>query len=116
MTTLDELPRGLIDEVIATRRDLHAHPELGFEEVRTAGIVATRLRELGYEVHSGIGVTGVVGVLRSEGAGKTVMLRADMDALPLAEKPPTRTRRRKRGRCMPAATMGTSRCCSARRN
>ncbi len=86
MTTLDELPRGLIDEVIATRRDLHAHPELGFEEVRTAGIVATRLRELGYEVHSGIGVTGVVGVLRSEGAGKTVMLRADMDALPLAEE------------------------------
>ncbi|MBC5800379.1 MAG: amidohydrolase [Candidatus Eremiobacteraeota bacterium] len=84
MTTL--LPRDLIDEVIATRRDLHAQPELGFEEVRTAGIVATRLRSYGFEVHEGIGVTGVVGVARSERAGKTIMLRADMDALPLPEE------------------------------
>jgi len=58
MTTL--LPRDLLDEVIATRRQLHAHPELGFEEVRTAGIVAERLRTYGFEVHEGIGVTGVV--------------------------------------------------------
>ena len=85
MTSL-ELPPGLIDEVVAMRRDLHAHPELGFEEVRTAGIVAGRLRDLGYEVHEGIGVTGVVGVVRGERPGKTVMLRADMDALPLPEE------------------------------
>jgi len=84
MTTL--LPRDLLDEVIATRRQLHAHPELGFEEVRTAGIVAERLRTYGFEVHEGIGVTGVVGVARGERAGKTIMLRADMDALPLPEE------------------------------
>ncbi len=76
----------LLDEVIATRRDLHEHPELGFEEVRTSGIVAQRLRALGFEVHERIGVTGVVGVLRGERAGKTIMLRADMDALPLPEE------------------------------
>jgi amidohydrolase len=81
-----DLPQALIEEVIATRRDLHAHPELGFEETRTAGIVAGRLRSLGYEVHEGIAVTGVVGVLRSARPGKTIMLRADMDALPLPEE------------------------------
>ena len=85
MPTL-ELSRPLLDEVIATRRDLHAHPELGFEEIRTAGIVAGRLRELGYDVHEGIGVTGVVGVMRGVRPGKTIMLRADMDALPLTEE------------------------------
>jgi amidohydrolase len=83
---LSELPPGLIDDVIAIRRDLHANPELGFEEVRTARIVARRLRELGYDVHEGIGVTGVVGVMRGNRPGKTIMLRADMDALPLGEE------------------------------
>jgi amidohydrolase len=86
MTTLLELPQSLIDEVVATRRDLHRHPELGFEETRTAGIVAARLRELGYEVTEGIGITGVVGVLHGTRPGKTIMLRADMDALPLPEE------------------------------
>jgi amidohydrolase len=81
-----DLPQALIDDVVATRRDLHAHPELGFEETRTAGIVAARLRALGYEVHEGIAVTGVIGVLRSDRPGKTIMLRADMDALPLPEE------------------------------
>ena len=81
-----EPSQSLIDEVIATRRDIHAHPELGFEEVRTAGVVAERLRSLGYDVHTGIGTTGVVGVLRGSRPGKTIMLRADMDALPLAEE------------------------------
>ena len=80
------LPAGLLAEVIATRRDLHAHPELGFEEFRTAGIVATRLRSLGYDVHERIATTGVAGVLRGRAPGKTVMLRADMDALPLREE------------------------------
>jgi amidohydrolase len=85
MTTAS-LPAGLIDEVVAFRRDIHAHPELGFEESRTAGIVSARLRDLGYEVHDGIAITGVVGVLHGTRPGKTVMLRADMDALPLAEE------------------------------
>jgi len=85
MPTIAVTP-ALIDEVVATRRDIHAHPELGFEESRTAALVAARLRELGYDVHEGIAVTGVVGVLRGGRPGKTVMLRADMDALPLAEE------------------------------
>ena len=81
-----DLPSALLDEVVATRRDLHAHPELGFEEERTAAMVAARLRELGFDVHTGIGKTGVVGVLRGSQPGKTIMLRADMDGLPLDEE------------------------------
>jgi amidohydrolase len=81
-----ELPQTLADDVIATRRDLHRHPELGFEEHRTAALVAERLRALGLDVHTGIGGTGVVGVLRGSKPGKTVMLRADMDALPIEEE------------------------------
>lgn len=65
-------------------RDLHAHPELSFQEERTAGIVAARLTEQGYEVTTEVGGTGVVGVLRN-GEGPTVLLRADMDALPVEE-------------------------------
>ncbi|HTW82659.1 MAG TPA: amidohydrolase [Candidatus Sulfotelmatobacter sp.] len=76
----------LMAEVVATRRDLHRHPEQGFEEIRTAGIVAERLRALSLEVHTGIGKTGVVGVLRGNRPGKTIMLRADMDALPIEEE------------------------------
>ncbi|MGW6660440.1 amidohydrolase [Rhodococcus sp. NPDC055024] len=71
-------------------KDLHAHPELSFAEHRTAGIVADRLRDLGFEVHSGVGGTGVVGVLRNssslrKSSSATVLLRADMDALPVEE-------------------------------
>jgi amidohydrolase len=66
-------------------RDIHAHPELAFQEKRTAGIVAGWLREFGYETATGVGRTGVVGVLRN-GAGPTVLLRADMDALPVREQ------------------------------
>jgi amidohydrolase len=65
-------------------RDLHRHPELAFEETRTAGIAAARLRAAGYDVIEGVGRTGVVGVLRN-GEGPTVLLRADMDALPVSE-------------------------------
>jgi hippurate hydrolase len=65
-------------------RDLHSHPELGFQEHRTAEIVARRLTALGYEVTTGVGRTGVVGVLRN-GNGPTALLRADMDALPVKE-------------------------------
>ena len=72
--------------LVRTRRDLHRHPELGFQEHRTAGIVAERLRAAGYEVETGIAETGVVGTLRGgAGDGPTLLLRADMDALPIAE-------------------------------
>ncbi|MDT1061423.1 M20 aminoacylase family protein [Paracoccus sp. CPCC 101403] len=68
-------------------RDLHAHPELGFEEVRTSGVVAARLREWGFdEVHEGVAKTGVVGILKGRGDGnRRIGLRADMDALPINE-------------------------------
>jgi amidohydrolase len=75
------------EELTAIRRDFHAHPEIGFEEVRTAGIVADLLKRWGVdEVHTGIGRTGVVGVIKGKGeGGRTVGLRADMDALPMDE-------------------------------
>jgi amidohydrolase len=77
---------GYADELTAIRRDLHAHPEIGFEEVRTSGIVADKLTQWGIEVHRGIGGTGVVGVLKGNGAGgRRIGLRADMDALPMEE-------------------------------
>ncbi len=73
------------DEMTRWRRDFHAHPELGFEENRTAEIIATKLREFGLEVHRGIGKTGVVGVLRAGDAKRSIGLRADIDALPILE-------------------------------
>jgi amidohydrolase len=76
----------LLPELIELRRDLHAHPELAFEERRTAGIVAAALRLLGLEVHEGLAGTGVVGTLRVGGSGRAVGLRADMDALPMTEQ------------------------------
>ena len=66
-------------------RDLHRHPELSFQEERTAGILSGRLRTLGFDTTTGVGRTGVVGVLRN-GDGPTALLRADMDALPMQEK------------------------------
>ena len=77
---------GLFADTVAIRRDLHAHPELAFEERRTAGLVAERLRALGLETHTGLGGTGVVGLLNGAHDGPTIMLRADMDALPMAEE------------------------------
>ncbi len=77
---------ALTDELVATRRDLHMHPEMGFTEVRTAGIVADRLNSLGYEVIAGVGKTGVVGLLQGGQPGdRTILLRFDMDALPIDE-------------------------------
>jgi amidohydrolase len=86
MTQTIEIPASVENDVIAIRRDLHMHPELGFEEVRTAGIVADRLRRLGYEVKTGIAQTGVIGVLRTKKPGRTILLRADMDGLPIEER------------------------------
>ncbi len=74
-----------IDEFVTLYQDLHTHPELSFQETRTSGIVAERLTALGFEVTTGVGRTGVVGVL-ANGEGPVVMLRADMDALPVEEK------------------------------
>ena len=79
----DEMKPALVER----RRDFHMHPELAFNEVRTAGIVAARLGELGYEVTSGVGKTGVVAVMEgSGGMGETLLLRFDMDALPIREQ------------------------------
>jgi hippurate hydrolase len=75
-----------ISRFVALRRDIHAHPELGFEEHRTSRMVADRLREWGIEVHTGIAGTGVVGVLRNGSGKRTIGLRADLDALPLQEE------------------------------
>ncbi len=78
---------ALREELVAIRRDLHAHPELGFQEFRTANIVAEKLGELGYEVVTGVGTTGVVGLLTGGQPGnRTVLLRFDMDALPIHEE------------------------------
>ena len=79
----------LVPDMVALRRDLHEHPELAFEEVRTSGIVAQRLRALGLEVQTGVAKTGVVGLLRggaSKGDARTIAIRADMDALPIHEQ------------------------------
>jgi amidohydrolase len=73
-------------QVVAWRRDIHQHPELGNREFRTSKIVADELRRLGFEVRTGVAYTGVVGVLRGDRPGPTIALRADMDALPVTEQ------------------------------
>src|SRR3954464_3833887 len=91
VASLDRL-RGEIDEilpgVVADRRQFHEHPELGFQEFETARTVAERLQALGVEdIRTGIAVTGLTGLIRGgKGPGKVVLLRADMDALPILEE------------------------------
>jgi len=77
--------RALEGKLIERRRDIHAHPELGNQETRTAQLVADHLRRLGLEVRTGAARTGVVGILRGGRPGPVVALRADMDALPVKE-------------------------------
>ncbi len=77
---------GLLPDLESVYKDIHSHPELSMQENRTARIAADRLRAAGYEVTTGVGKTGVVGLLRN-GDGPTVMLRADMDALPVRRRP-----------------------------
>ncbi|WP_421992948.1 M20 aminoacylase family protein [Roseococcus sp.] len=84
MPTLDKI-RAYHPELTELRRDLHAHPELGMVEHRTAEIVAKQLESFGVEVHRGVGKTGVVGVLRGRPGNRAIGLRADMDALPIEE-------------------------------
>ncbi|MCA0452736.1 MAG: amidohydrolase [Chloroflexi bacterium] len=79
------LAAELRDELVIRRRDFHMYPELGFEEFRTSGLVADELRKLGLEVQTQVGRTGVVGMLEGEHDGPTVLVRADMDALPIQE-------------------------------
>ena len=109
-------------DIQAWRRDIHQHPELLYDVHRTAAFVADRLREFGCdEVATGLGRTGVVGVIKGrkpkgDGDVKVIGLRADMDALPIEEQTNLRlSPPRRRARCMPAAMTGTPRCCSARR-
>ena len=85
MTFLDEA-RRIKAYTVERRRDFHKHPELGFEETRTAGIVAETLEELGLEVTTGVGGTGVVGLLRGKADSQVLLLRFDMDALPIQEE------------------------------
>jgi len=72
-------------EIAAIRRDLHAHPELCFQELRTADVVAAKLTEWGIPIHRGLGTTGVVGILKAGSSDRAIGLRADMDALPMQE-------------------------------
>jgi amidohydrolase len=85
-------------ELTNWRRDIHAHPELGFEEHRTSDLVAEKLAQFGYEVFRGIGRTGVVGRLRAGTLARSIGLRADMDALPIEEKTNLAYRSRHEGR------------------
>ena len=86
-TQIDAAVAAIGPQLVAWRRDIHAHPELGNREFRTAGIVAAHLRTLGLdEVRTEVGVTGVVGLLRGALPGPVIALRADMDALPVEEK------------------------------
>jgi amidohydrolase len=90
--------RGFHAELTATRHEIHAHPELGLEEHRTAELVARKLTELGIEVHRGVGGTGVVGVLKAGEGTRAIGLRADMDALPIEEETNLPYRSRNAGR------------------
>ncbi|HVZ48239.1 MAG TPA: amidohydrolase [Gemmatimonadaceae bacterium] len=83
---IDRRATALADKLVAWRHDIHEHPELSFQEVRTSKLVADHLRSLGIEVRTGVGGNGVVGVLRGGKPGPVVALRADMDALPVAEQ------------------------------
>ncbi|MEQ8677497.1 MAG: M20 family metallopeptidase [Aggregatilineales bacterium] len=86
VTNFRDQAQSLSDELVERRRDLHRHPELAFEEFRTAKIVAETLTNLGLEVQTGIGKTGVVALLDGDKEGPTVLVRADMDALPINEE------------------------------
>jgi amidohydrolase len=82
---INKIAENIKETLIHIRRDIHAHPETGLKEVRTSTLVAEKLTELGLEVQTGVGVTGVVGLLRGKEPGKTLLLRADMDCLVMDE-------------------------------
>jgi len=86
MSSFHDQAQELFPYTQSMRRDFHLHPELGFQEVRTAGIVARELQSLGLEVSTGMGKTGVVALIEGGRPGPTLLLRADMDALPILEE------------------------------
>lgn len=86
MTNLYAQAQALFPYTQALRRDFHMHPEIGFQEVRTSGIIARELRELGLEVSTGIAKTGVIGLIEGAKPGPVIMLRFDIDALPIQEE------------------------------
>ena len=100
-------------ELVAIRHDLHEHPELAFEEVRTSDVVAAKLTEWGFKVHRGLAKTGVVATMTNGGGNRSIGIRADMDALPIHEETGKGYSPKPPARCMPAATTATRRCCSA---
>ncbi len=85
MTYLRDALTERVGEFIQLRRDIHSHPELAFEEHRTSDLVATKLESWGYQVHRGLGGTGVVGTLKRGSSERKLGIRADMDALPIQE-------------------------------
>ena len=85
-TAIRDATQRIEPGLIEIRRDIHAHPELGFEEVRTAGVVARELTRLGITHQTGVGKTGVVGLIEGGRPGPVLAIRADMDALPIEEK------------------------------
>jgi amidohydrolase len=84
--TILEQAHSLKSELVTLRRDLHLHPELGYQEVRTSGIVQQRLRSLGYTLKTGVATTGILATKHGTSDGKTILLRFDMDALPIEEQ------------------------------
>lgn len=83
---IKEEAQKLQEELVAWRRHLHQYPEVGLDVPKTAAFVAERLREFGLEVRTGVGGHGVVALLRGKRPGKTIAIRADMDALPISEE------------------------------
>ena len=112
-----KLIKPILEEAAAIaslRRDLHAHPELGYQEERTAALIADTLSGWGIAVHRGLGGTGVVGTIRNGSAMRAIGLRADIDALPVTDATPSPMRASMPAGCMPVVTMVTPRCCSLR--
>jgi hypothetical protein len=101
--------------IAAMRRDIHAHPELCFEEERTADLIAKALTDWGIPIHRGMGKTGVVGIVKNGSSSRAVGLRADIDALPMTEHNHFAHASTTSARCTPAATTATPRCCWPRR-
>ncbi len=85
MTNLNQIVSGYLDKIIAYRRDIHAHPELGYNEHRTSALIADTLESIGITTLRGVGKTGVVGIIEGGKPGKVIALRADIDALPITE-------------------------------
>ncbi len=119
---LQDIP--FIAELIALRRDIHAHPELAFEEVRTSDLVAELLESWGIPTHRGMGITGVVGIIHGNVKnGRAIGLRADMDALPMQDEKDVPYRSQVPGVCHAcghdghtAALLGAAKYCAAHRD